>query len=101
MLALNKYGNEFYGLVGQHTGAVVNGVAVSIGDIVSVEPEPSVHNSTGGIVAIFGNKFSVMGIGSIPISKLKVTSIVSSHKDLKVGDYAGVERDFLVVNWED
>lgn len=84
MKTLIRADGEFAGIVGTPTNVKVDGTTVCIGDIVHVA-EDSGHNECEGIVAIFTNRVGVMGLGSTPISKLKIIKIVKSHKDIDVG----------------
>ena len=85
MLALIKR-EEFAGIVGTETKTKVDGKTVCIGDIVKVDGlAGSGYNATQGVVGIFTDKISIMGLGSIPLSELNITEIVKSHVDLKAG----------------
>lgn len=81
MLALVRRGAELAGIIGTETCKQVNGVPVCIGDVVKVS-EGSFYNECEGVVGIFTDKISVMGLGSIPISELNIVEIVASHKEL-------------------
>ena len=93
MLALLRNG-EFAGIVGTETKTSVNGVTVCIGDIVKVEEGKS-YNECEGVVGVFGNKISVMGLGSIPLSELNVAEVVKSHDDLEA--FSILERGYFEV----
>lgn len=84
MLALVRNDREFAGIIGQGTKKEVNGVTVCIGDAVRVAPGDN-HNECIGVVCIFTDKISVMGLGSDPISTLDIIDIVASHKELTAG----------------
>ena len=76
--------NHFMGVVGTPSGTVVNGVEVCVGDVVRVV-KGSNHHASKGVVAIFGNKLSVMGLAGSPLSYYTVEEIVQSHKELTDG----------------
>lgn len=76
--------NQFYGIVGERTDKTINGTQVCIGDIVKVAAGDN-NNECIGIVGVFTDKISVMGLGSTPISKLNIVEIVKSHKELSIG----------------
>lgn len=80
MLAIVRNGDH-HGIVGTPTGTVVDGVEVCVGDVVNVAEGKNNHASTN-LVAVFGNKFGVMGLAGDPISYHTVTEIVKSHKDV-------------------
>jgi hypothetical protein len=81
MLALVRRNSEFAGIIGTETYKQVNGVPVCIGDVVKVS-KGSYYNECEGVVGIFTDTISVMGLGSIPISELNIVEITKSHKDL-------------------
>lgn len=89
MLVLTRH-SDFYGFIGQGTGKFVDGVEVCVGDIVRVEGSND-HSSSENVVGLFTNKYSVLGYGIDPISKLNISKIVRSHKELQFHD--------LVVNY--
>ncbi len=84
MLVLVRRGSEFAGIIGTESSVNIEGVPVCVGDVVRVG-KGSNNNECVGIVGIFTNKISVMGLGSTPISKLNVIEIVQSYKNLEVG----------------
>lgn len=84
MLVLVRNNYDFAGIIGTETNKEVGGVTVCIGDIVRVA-EGSNNNECVGVVGIFTDKISVMGLGGTPISKLNVVEILQSHNDLEVG----------------
>ena len=84
MLALVMRG-EFAGVVGTKSSKVINGVTVCVGDTVRVG-EGSNNNPTEGVVAVFHDKISVMGLGATRISQLNILEITKSHTDLQSGD---------------
>ena len=62
-----------------------NGTRICVGDILHIG-EGSNNNECTNVVAVFENNMGVMGLGSTPLSKLNILSIVQSHKELKSGD---------------
>lgn len=84
MLVLVRNSHDFAGIIGTETNKKVDGNTVCIGDIVRVA-EGSNNRECVNIVGVFTDKISVMGLGSVPISKLNIVEIVHSHKDLEIG----------------
>lgn len=81
MLALVRRNSEFAGIIGTNTSQSVNGVPVCIGDVVKVS-KGDYYNECEGVVGIFTDRVSVMGLGSIPISELTIVDIIASHQEL-------------------
>lgn len=99
MLVLVRRNSEFAGIIGTESGVMIEGITVCVGDIVRVG-EGSNNNECKGVVGVFTDKISVMGLGGTPISKLNVIEILESHTKLEVGStmhqgYYDV-REFIV-----
>lgn len=84
MLALVRRDSDFAGIIGTKTNVEINGEIVCVGDVVRVG-EGSNNNECVGVVGVFTDKISVMGLGGTPISKLNVVEVLQSHKILKGG----------------
>lgn len=84
MLALVNYREEFHGIVGTETDTEINGVKIHVGDVVRVA-ETDFNSECTNVVAIFGDRISVMGLAAEPLSKLNVVEIVQSYKELEIG----------------
>lgn len=82
MLCLSVNHN-FKGIVGTPTNKIMNsnGLQIHVGDYVKYS-KGSNHAGGEGVVGIFSNNYGVMGIGSVPLSKLPITEVVSSYKDV-------------------
>lgn len=78
MLAIVR-NSDHHGIIGTPTDTIVDGVVVCVGDVVKVAEGKNNHASTN-LVAVFGNKFGVMGLAGDPISHHTITEIVQSHK---------------------
>lgn len=83
MLAITR-NRDFNGIVGMESNFEFNGVKICVGDIVHVG-EGSNNIECKNVVAVFGNKIAVMGLGATPLSQLNIISIVQSHNVLKAG----------------
>lgn len=75
--------DKYMGVIGEKTGTYVNGIEICVGDKVKIG-KGSNNNPCENIVGIFGNKYSVMGLGSTPLSKLNVLEITKSHEKLTI-----------------
>ncbi len=84
MLAITK-NRDFHGIVGMESNVVINGAKICVGDTVQVGSSP-INNGCTSVVIVLGNSISVMGLGAMSLSELKIISIVQSHKVLKTGD---------------
>lgn len=93
MLAIVRKG-DFHGIVGTPTGTVVDGVEVRVGDIVTVEKGRN-NSETTNLVAVFGNKVSIMGLAGSPLSHYKIAKIVQSHSVLTEG--SNINNDYFKV----
>jgi hypothetical protein len=99
LVLLNRQ-HHFCGFVGDPTGITcVSGEEVCVGDDIEVSPGEG-HHSHGDIVAVFVDKYGVMGIATQPLEGLKIIKIQTSHKELTAGDKAGRNQDFYVVEWK-
>jgi hypothetical protein len=99
LVLLNRQLN-FCGFVGDPTGLTcVSGEEVCVGDDIEVSPGEG-HHSRGDIVAVFGEKYGLMGVANQPLEALKIIKIQVSHKTLAEGNKAGRNQDFSVVEWK-